>query len=73
MKKETKQAAVFYLTFISALLSVLALIGFSGAQAYIRWTTNQNFTFLGESGLLSLAVVATGLLVALSYLYRQER
>jgi uncharacterized membrane-anchored protein len=72
MKKEMKQRLVFWLSFVTAVLSVLALIGFVAAQAYIRWKLNQNFTFLGEAGIPSLAVLVVGLVSALAYIHRSD-
>ena len=73
MKKEKKQAIVFWLSLITTVVAILALIALVAAQAYIRWKLNQNFTFLGEAGVPSFAGMATVLTVALAYIHRQER
>jgi hypothetical protein len=73
MKKEMKQNLVFWLSLVTTILSVLALIGFVAAQTYVRWKLNQNFTFLGEAGIPSLTALALGQVLMLMHLYRQER
>lgn len=40
-------------------------------QAYVRWTTNQGFTFLGGSELETLTLATFGLMAVL--LYRSHR
>ena len=47
---------------IATCISFLALLVLCGAEAYIRWTLNQTFTFLGTDG------IALGVLVAAQFI-----
>lgn len=67
MKKETRGNFVYRLSATAALVFLLALAGLTTAEAYVRWSMNQNFSFLGGSGLLGLGVVALGLVLGLIY------
>lgn len=42
------------------------------AEAYVRWTMNQNFSFLGGSGLQSLAVLLFSQFAGLAYLLKTD-
>ena len=72
MKKEIKQSLVFWLSFTTTVLSVLALIGFVAAQTYVRWKLNQNFTFLGGFELEALTLLALGLMGILTHTHRSD-
>lgn len=72
MKKETKQKVVFWLSLSTTTLSALALFGFIIAQTYIRWTVNQNFTFLGGFELEALTLLVLGQVAMLAYIHRSE-
>ncbi len=54
----------------ASVLSLLAVLGIVGFQIYVRWTVNQNFTFLGGSELEVLTASAFALTLGLSYVYR---
>ena len=60
MKKETKESLVFWFAVGSATLTFVALVALVAAQMYVRWKLNQNFTFLGEAGIPSLAILLLG-------------
>ncbi len=51
-------------------ISIIALIILSIAQAYVRWKLNQNFTFLGDLGFPSLAILVLGELLGRAYLMK---
>ncbi len=71
MKDDSKRSLVFWFAALSALLSCVALIVLVVAQAYIRWKLNQNFTFLGEAGLPSLASLLLGQILGLLYFVKK--
>lgn len=52
------------------MLSALGLIGF---EAYVRWTLNKEFVFLGGSELSALIISAFSLVLGTGYLYRPNR
>ena len=54
---------------IISLVGVLAIVGF---QIYVRWTINQNFTFLGGGELEVLTASAFALTLGLAYIYRAD-
>lgn len=58
------------LSFISLIVSLLLTFGFIAAQTYVRWTINQNFTFLGGDELETLTASSFALLIVLAYIYR---
>ena len=64
---------VFRLSIGTFVVSSLLLFGFIVAQAYVRWTLNQNFSFLGGFELEALSLLVLGQIVALSYIHRTER
>ena len=72
MKKETRQKAVFWLSFVSAIISAVLLLGFVIAQTYVRWVINQNFLFLGGFELEALTLFVVVQIVALAYIHRSE-
>ena len=52
-------------------LSILAIIisfGFIIAQAYVRWSLNQNFTFLGGNVIEALLIAGFGALTGLIHI-----
>jgi hypothetical protein len=66
--KENRGEALFYISLVAAVLSLVAAFGVSAGNAYIRWTLNQNFTFLGGWELEALTLGAFGLLFGLTYI-----
>jgi hypothetical protein len=42
---------------LTTILNLVAIVGFTIAQTYVRWKLNQNFTFLGDYGLPSLVIL----------------
>lgn len=64
---------VFRFSIGTFVVSSLLLFGFIVAQAYVRWTINQNFSFLGGFGLEALSLLVLGQIIALSYIHRAER
>jgi len=61
----------FYL--LATLLTFLGLLGLSGAEVYVRWSVNQNFSFLPGAGYEALAGLFLGQLLGLAYLLRAEK
>jgi len=67
MKKETRGNFVYRLSAAAATVSLLVLAGLVVAEAYVRWSMNQNFSFLGDSGFLGLSILTLGLVLGLIY------
>lgn len=67
-----KQEKEFIRRFVkwTTILNFVAIVGFTGAQTYVRWKLNQNFTFLGDLGLPSLVALFGAQLFALIYAER---
>ncbi len=56
-----------------ALVGILTTFGLIGFEAYVRWSINQNFTFLGGDELPALTLASFGLLFGLVYLHRAHK
>jgi hypothetical protein len=67
MSEDSKRSLVFWFTAFSTVVTCLALSALVIAQTYVRWKLNQNFTFLGEAGIPSLAALLLGQILALVY------
>jgi len=70
---ERRNTLVFFFVFISALLGMLSALGLIGFEAYVRWTLNKEFVFLGGSELSALIISAFSLVLGTGYLYRPNR
>jgi len=70
--EEKHQKFINMFASITAVVGVVLAFGLLGFEAYIRWTLNQNFTFLGDGGLPALIVASFGLLYGLVYLRRRS-
>jgi hypothetical protein len=57
-------------TSIIAILAIVLTFILIIAQAYVRWSVNQNFTFLGGNALEALTLAAFGLIWGLAYIHR---
>lgn len=53
------------LTSVLAIIAVVAAFGLITAQAYVRWSLNQNFTFLGGNVIEALLIAGFGTLAYL--------
>ncbi|MEK7134079.1 MAG: hypothetical protein AAB804_03335 [Patescibacteria group bacterium] len=53
-------------------LTFLGLLGIVGFEVYVRWTLNQNFSFLGADGLAGLAILCGAQMLGLVWLSRSE-
>ena len=58
---------MYKVSFIIAWVSVLLAFGFIVVQSYVRWTINQDFTFIGGFGLEALILGTFALLIALLF------
>jgi hypothetical protein len=61
---------ISWLSIITAVVSVVAVAGIIGAEIYVRWKVNQNFTFLGGDSLAALIIASFGLVLGLSFVHR---
>lgn len=67
MKKEMRGNLVYWLSVGAAAVSLTALVILVALEVYVRWTVNQDFSFLGGSGLLGLCILVLGLILGLIY------
>lgn len=67
---DKQQKRVFKLAFFTSLLSLFIVGLLVIAQTYVRWTLNQNFTFLGGSEFEALTVSSFALTLGLAFLHR---
>jgi hypothetical protein len=67
MEKLSKKVSALVPIFSSAvaMVSLITVFGFIGLEAYIRWTVNQDFTFVGGYKLEVLTISAFVLLAVL--------
>ena len=68
-----RERFIYFLSFTSTAIALCLALVFILAQAYVRWSTNQNFTFLGGGELEALTVSAFASIICLSCLYRPGR
>ena len=71
MKRHEK--FIFRFSVCVSILSLIIVLGLIIAQVYVRWYTNQTFTFLGGSELEVLTISAFTLVLGLLYAYRPQR
>ena len=67
MKKDIQGNTVARFAFIVAIIAFVALVALVGAETYVRWVLNQNFSFLGEAGIPALAFLVVGQTSGLLY------
>ena len=67
-----RELIVFWLALISAVVAVVGAVALVGIEAYVRWTLNKDFTFLGGSSLAALIVSAFVLVTGMVYAYRPK-
>lgn len=73
LQEVRRERLVFRLTFISAAVAMIIVLALILVEAYVRWSMNLNFTFLGGSELEVLTVSAFATMLGLSYLYRPTK
>ena len=61
---------MYRLSATAAVVFTVVLAGLTVAEAYVRWRMNQDFSFLGGSGLLGLCILVLGLVLGLIYSQR---
>jgi hypothetical protein len=62
---------VFWFYLAATVVSIVILLAFTGAEAYVRWSVNQNFSFLPGAGFEALVVLVLGELLGLAYLLKE--
>jgi|GEM_PF-4598248 len=62
---ERRSQLISSITSVLAIIAVLSAFSFIIAQAYVRWSLNQNFTFLGGNVLEALLIAGFGTLAYL--------
>jgi hypothetical protein len=68
---QLKRNKVFLLYIVALCLTFVVFFGFVAAEAYVRWSLNQNFSFLG-GGLLPIGVLLLGQFGGLAYLLKSD-
>lgn len=68
---QKKLVVRFYLAF--TVVTAVGLLGLIGAEAYIRWALNQNFTLLGSPSLIGVCGLVLGELWGAVYLLTHEK
>ena len=72
-KRQKREQLLFYFSFGIAAIVLLFVAVIVGATIYVRWSVNQNFTFLGGNELEALTIGACALLISLVYVYRPRK
>ncbi len=70
---ESQRRLAVRIYMIVTILSVVALFGLIIAHIYVRWSVNQNFSFLPGFTLESLIALVLGELLGFVYLLRGEK
>ena len=68
-----REKLVFRVGFIASAVAVIIVLVLTLLQAFVRYTTNQNFTFLGGNQLEVLTASAFLMLLGLAYIYRPQK
>jgi hypothetical protein len=72
MNKFMRGQGVRALSYIVAVISIIAVFALIVADVYVRWNLNKDFSFLGDAPLAALIVSAFGLWVALLFAGKRE-
>ena len=67
-----REQVLFYLSLGATSLALVVTFALIGAEAYVRWSVNQDFSFLGGNTLEVLVVGTFLLLFGLVYLHRSK-
>jgi hypothetical protein len=65
---EGKRHPVMVAALVLSIIAILAAFGLIIAQAYVRWSLNLNFTFLGGNVLEALLISGFGTLLGLIHI-----
>lgn len=68
--REKRERMIFRFSAAVAALALLIMFVLTIAQAYVRWSVNQNFAFLGGNELEVLTFSSFALVLGLAYLHR---
>jgi hypothetical protein len=71
--KEGRSRAFFIISMLIAKVAAIGSLIVAGYEMYIRWTLNQNFTFLGGWELEAFTLAGFGLLLGLNYINRAHK
>jgi len=55
---------------LATALAFVLFIVLAAAEAYVRWTHNQTFTFLGDNGLIGIALLCGAQFLGLARILR---
>lgn len=70
LTQEKKGKIVFYFSATLSVVLLFVVLILTGAQTYVRWFLNQNFTLVGGSELEALTFSVFALILLMTYLYR---
>jgi TRAP-type C4-dicarboxylate transport system permease small subunit len=68
-----RERLVFRFGFVASVVAIIIVLVLTLLQALVRYTTNQNFMFLGGNELEVLTASAFLMLLGLSYIYRPQK
>jgi len=68
-----RERLVFRVGFIASAVAIIIVLVLTLLQAFVRYTTNQAFTFLGGNQLEVLTASAFLMLLGLAYVYRPQK
>lgn len=63
---------VFRLYIACTAISFIGLLALAVAEVHVRWSLNQNFSFLDNNGLLGIAIVVAAQMLGLVWLLRSR-
>jgi TRAP-type C4-dicarboxylate transport system permease small subunit len=70
---DRRERLIFRFAFISTAVAMVIVLLLVLAQAFVRYSTNQTFTFLGGNELEVLTASAFLAMLGLAYMHRPER
>ena len=66
------QAVIRWFYMGATVLTFLGLVGITAFEVYVRWSLNQNFSFLGGDALAGLALLVAAQMLGLVWLSRSQ-
>jgi hypothetical protein len=66
----SKRGVLLYAYIVAVGVTFTAFLALLVAEAYVRWTLNQEFSFLGGAGLQTLAILLFGQFAGLAYIIK---
>lgn len=73
LTQEKREKIVFYFSAGVSVVLLLTMLFLIGAQTYVRWFINQNFTLVGGNELEILTISVFALILTITYIYRPSK